>query len=64
MGFAFSFMKARDIVLTSFMFVGDVEEPELHDVTIRYGRDLDSDVYKVGHHGSYNSSSEEFNYFL
>lgn len=45
---------------TSFMFVGDAEEPELHDVTLRYGRELDSDVYKVGHHGSYNSSSEEF----
>jgi len=29
MGFAFSFMKARDIVLTSFIFVGDAEEPVL-----------------------------------
>ena len=45
---------------TSFMFVGDAEENELNDVACRYGDELDSDVYKVGHHGSFNSSSEEF----
>lgn len=43
-----------------FMFVGDAQEEELADVTARFGKSLDSDVYKVGHHGSHNSSSKEF----
>lgn len=45
---------------TSFMFVGDAKEEELYDITNHYGAELDSDVYKVGHHGSHNSSSESF----
>ncbi len=43
-----------------FMFVGDAEEEELNDITAKFGDELDSDVYKVGHHGSHNSSSEGF----
>lgn len=42
------------------MFVGDAEEEELYDITNHFGAELDSDVYKVGHHGSHNSSSESF----
>lgn len=45
---------------TGFIFIGDAEEEELADITAMFGNELDSDVYKVGHHGSYNSSTQEF----
>lgn len=43
----------------TFMFTGDAEFDEEKEV-IETGADLDCDVLKVGHHGSYTSSSKEF----
>ncbi len=44
---------------TSFLFTGDAEiEEELS--LLKAGTDIQSTVLKVGHHGSYTSSSEEF----
>ena len=45
---------------TSCLFVGDAET-ELEDLLIDiYGKFLDSDFLKVGHHGSKSSSSDQF----
>ena len=45
----------------SFLFTGDCEEEEeLELVSSSYKDILDSDVLKVGHHGSKTSSSEDF----
>jgi competence protein ComEC len=43
----------------SFLFTGDAEKDEEKDI-VDSGADLESDVLKVGHHGSSNSSSLEF----
>lgn len=42
------------------LFVGDAGEEEEDYVVKKYGTDLDVDVLKVGHHGSYHSSSDAF----
>lgn len=43
----------------TFLFTGDAESDEEKEV-VSTGADLDSDVLKVGHHGSYTSSCKEF----
>lgn len=43
----------------SFLFMGDAEEEEEIDI-LNAGYTLNSDVLKVGHHGSYTSSSSDF----
>jgi competence protein ComEC len=45
---------------TSFLFVGDAEIPAENYYLNKYGNFLDSDVLKVGHHGSKTGSSKEF----
>lgn len=44
---------------TSFLFTGDAEKEEELSV-VRSGAEIKSTLLKVGHHGSYTSSSEEF----
>ena len=44
---------------TSFLFTGDAEAGEEHEI-IRSGAEVRSDVLKVGHHGSLSSTSNEF----
>ncbi len=44
----------------SFLFMGDAEEEAEKHYLNRYSNFLDSDVLKVGHHGSITGSSEEF----
>jgi len=44
----------------SFLFVGDAEYPAERILMKSYGRFLDSDILKVGHHGSKSSSSQRF----
>lgn len=43
---------------TSFLFTGDAEAPAEQDMADGY--DISADVLKVGHHGSANSSIDEF----
>ncbi|MBQ9124137.1 MAG: DNA internalization-related competence protein ComEC/Rec2 [Acholeplasmatales bacterium] len=43
-----------------FLFCGDMTIEEENDLINQYSTYLDSDVLKVGHHGSKTSSSEEF----
>jgi competence protein ComEC len=45
---------------TSFLFTGDVEKDVENFYANKYQHFLDSDVLKVGHHGSKTSSSSEF----
>jgi competence protein ComEC len=45
---------------TSFLFTGDAEEAEEHDLLAENKSALDCDVLKVGHHGSSSSSTSEF----
>ncbi len=42
---------------TSFLFTGDAETPEFQEA-IDGGWNLDSDVLKVGHHGSWNATDK------
>ncbi len=44
---------------TSFLFTGDVFK-EVERELIKIGAEIDSDVLKVGHHGSKTSSAKEF----
>lgn len=44
---------------TSFLFTGDCEEAAEKDI-LENGLDIDCDVYKVGHHGSADSSNQSF----
>lgn len=44
----------------SFLLTGDIPSEVEHEFVVRFGDQLDSDVLKVGHHGSKNSSSNEF----
>jgi competence protein ComEC len=43
----------------SALFTGDVSSDVEHSLIRRYGRDLDVDLLKVGHHGSSTSTSAE-----
>ncbi len=43
---------------TSILFPGDAETPAEREITSAFGNFLDSDVIKVGHHGSITSSSD------
>lgn len=45
---------------TAMLLTGDVEEEAEQMIRSRYGGFLDSDVLKVGHHGSITSSSPDF----
>lgn len=45
---------------TSFLFVGDCEYPAEYFLSNNFRNVLDSDVLKVGHHGSPTASSEIF----
>jgi competence protein ComEC len=45
---------------TSFLFVGDCEHPAEYFLASNFGKMLDSDVLKVGHHGSATGSSKAF----
>ncbi len=45
---------------TEFLFTGDAEEAQEHRLLENYGNLLDTDVLKVGHHGSKTSSSNAF----
>ncbi|MBI3194271.1 MAG: DNA internalization-related competence protein ComEC/Rec2, partial [Ignavibacteriae bacterium] len=44
---------------SSIVLCGDAEEPAEQDIVSVFGNFLDSDIIKVGHHGSITSSSEE-----
>ena len=44
----------------SFLFVGDAEYPAERLLIKSYGKFLNSDILKVGHHGSKSSSSQKF----
>lgn len=44
---------------TSFLFTGDMTIKEEKDLIAKYDKKLDSDILKVGHHGSNTSSSKE-----
>lgn len=45
---------------TSFLFTGDAEEEQERLLVQHYGDFLKSDVYKIGHHVSNTSTSEQF----
>ena len=45
-----------DYAQTSFLFMGDAEQLSENEIEA----DVDCDVLKVGHHGSYTSSSKQF----
>ncbi len=45
---------------TSFLFTGDAESEAEQDLLKQYGEELDSDVLKLGHHGSSTSTSKGF----
>ena len=45
---------------TSYLFVGDCEYPGEFYLTSKFGQMLNSDVLKVGHHGSPTGSSKAF----
>jgi competence protein ComEC len=49
---------------TSFLFTGDVEKNVEKIYVNKYQHFLDSDVLKVGHHGSKTSSSIEFLHYV
>lgn len=44
----------------SFLFAGDIQEESESDMVKFYKSKLDADVLKVAHHGSNNSTSQEF----
>jgi len=44
----------------SVLFTGDIEKRTEQNLLIRYGRQLDSDILLVPHHGSNTSSTAEF----
>lgn len=44
----------------SFLFTGDAEAESEREMLARYDSELDSDVLKVGHHGSKTSSGRDF----
>ena len=42
-----------------FLFTGDAEKEREGEIIASYGKKLDADVYKAGHHGADNASSAE-----
>ena len=44
---------------TKFLFTGDAEKKREGEIIASYGKKLDADVYKAGHHGANNASSAE-----
>ncbi|MBQ7364798.1 MAG: MBL fold metallo-hydrolase [Clostridia bacterium] len=42
-----------------FLFTGDAEDEREAEMIENYGKKLDADVYKAGHHGADNASGEE-----
>jgi len=44
----------------TFLFTGDMEQKEEDDLINYYKNELDSDILKVGHHGSITSTSKSF----
>ncbi len=53
------------IVLFSYcgvdvLFTGDAEEEVMHEYLNTYGNSLDIEILKVGHHGSYTSTNDEY----
>jgi len=44
---------------TKFLFTGDAEKKREAEIIDSYGKKLDADVYKAGHHGADNASSAE-----
>jgi beta-lactamase superfamily II metal-dependent hydrolase len=46
--------------LTSFLFTGDAEIPNETEILKDFKDEVDSDVLKIGHHGSRTSSSQEW----
>ena len=44
---------------TKFLFTGDAEKKREGEIIDSYGKKLDADVYKAGHHGANNASSAE-----
>ena len=44
----------------SFLFTGDSEKQAERDMVSNFGEELKSDVLKVSHHGSQNSTTDEF----
>lgn len=44
---------------TKFLFTGDAEKKRESEIIASYGKKLDADVYKAGHHGADNASSAE-----
>ena len=42
-----------------FLFTGDAEDKRESEIISSYGKKLDADVYKAGHHGADNASSAE-----
>lgn len=57
-----SLVSRVDFGESSFLFTGDMESPALATLVDYYRRTsmLDVDVYQVGHHGSYNATTEGF----
>ncbi len=55
--------KSLCIMLTfgknKFLFTGDAENEREAEMIANYGKKLDADVYKAGHHGANNASSKE-----
>ncbi len=49
-----------NILGTKILFTGDMEKEEEECLVSKYGKALDADILKVGHHGSNTSSTEEF----
>lgn len=51
-----------DFGQSSFLFTGDLEETGIEDLLERFHEttQLDVDVYMVGHHGSYNATTDDF----
>lgn len=45
---------------TSFLFTGDAEKESEKEMINKWGNNLNSNVLKVGHHGSSSSSTNEF----
>lgn len=44
----------------SFLFTGDAQNTAEADIIAKYSGSLNADVLKVGHHGSYTSTTKEF----
>lgn len=55
-----SIVSRLDYGSASFLFMGDAEEPVEHILLLIIPEVLDTDILKVGHHGSKTSTSEKF----